>query len=63
MILSSLVFFMILAIVILAFITLIMQSLRFIFYSLLVVLALVFLFGVSYTQLLDWAAGILLWVL
>ena len=40
-----------------------LESIKVVFYVLLVMLLLVFFFGVSYTEMIKWIEQVLLWVL
>ena len=60
--LFSLVGIVIFVVLLVAALRLIVHSAKFVFYSLLVILTVVFFFGISYTDVLDWSLDILLWV-
>ena len=38
-------------------------ALRMLFYVLIAVFVMIFVFGISYAQIIDWASGVVLWVL
>ena len=58
----SIVGLLIAAVVVIVFTHFISKILKVAFYALLVVLVLVIFFGISYDELLSWAANIILWV-
>jgi hypothetical protein len=58
----SIVGMIIIAVVVMISATFLSKILKVVFYLLLFVLVLVIFFGVSYTELINWASGIVLWV-
>ena len=59
----DLVGYLIIAGVVFLLLKLIVESIRFIFYFFLIVLAMVLLFGISVADIFRWTSEILLWVL
>ncbi len=55
--------YLILAIVVFILLKLIVESIRFIFYVLLIMLVVVLLFGISVADIMGWVSDVLLWVL
>ncbi|MBU0460143.1 MAG: hypothetical protein KJ597_03550 [Nanoarchaeota archaeon] len=61
--LFSLLGIVILVLIVVFFGRILSVALKVLFYVLLVSLVLIFIFGVSYTELLNWATNVVLWVI